>query len=102
MLDTVCTRVVGRGEISLRDERLDLHLCSEPKDGSGPPYLGGSVASPPIRPEPRPLGTRLAGAAALDLISPPLALRPLIETGGAADTPCADLFARSTVKPPAP
>lgn len=93
LLDTTRTRVRGTGQISLRDELLDLHLRTEAKDTSllalrGPLYLGGSFANPVVRPEPVPLGSRIAGAVALGLISPPLALLPLIETGGAEDTPC--------------
>ncbi len=34
------------------------------------------------------MGSRIAGAVALGLIAPPLALLPLIETGGAEHSPC--------------
>jgi len=93
VLDTARTRVIGSGQISLRDEFLDLHLRTEAKDTSllalrGPLHLSGSFTNPLIRPAPVPVSTRLAGAVALGLISPPLALLPLIETGGAEHTPC--------------
>lgn len=93
ILDTARTRVRGKGEINLRDETLDLHLRTEAKDTSllalrGPLYLGGSFADPVVRPEPLPVGSRIAGAVALGLIAPPLALLPLIETGGAEHSPC--------------
>lgn len=93
ILDTARTRVRGNGQISLRDETLDLHLRTEAKDTSllalrGPLYLGGSFADPVVRPEPLPLSSRIAGAVALGMIAPPLALLPLIETGGAEHSPC--------------
>ena len=107
VLDTTRSRVIGQGTISLRDEQFDLHLRTEPKDGSllalrGPLYLGGSFAAPVVRPEPIPLGSRIAGAVALGLISPPLALLALIETGGAEDTPCAALLAQRRETPAKP
>lgn len=107
VLDTTRSRVVGQGTISLRDEQLDLRLRSEPKDGSllalrGPLYFGGSFAAPVVRPEPIPLGSRIAGALALGTISPPLALLALVETGGAEDTPCATLLARRRATPAKP
>jgi uncharacterized protein involved in outer membrane biogenesis len=107
VLDTTRSRVIGQGTISLRDEQFDLHLRTEPKDGSllalrGPLYLGGSFAAPVVRPEPIPLGSRIAGAVALGLISPPLALLPLIETGGAEDTPCAALPPNAGRRRPSP
>ena len=64
--------------------------------------LGGSFAAPVVRPEPIPLGSRIAGAVALGLISPPLALLALIETGGAEDTPCAALLAKRRETPAKP
>jgi AsmA family protein len=104
LLDTTRTRVRGTGQISLRDELLDLHLRTEAKDTSllalrGPLYLGGSFANPVVRPEPIPLGSRIAGAVALGLIAPPLALLPLIETGGAEDTPCSAAVKPHSQKP---
>jgi uncharacterized protein involved in outer membrane biogenesis len=76
ILDTARTRVRGKGQISLRDESLDLHLRTEAKDTSllalrGPLYLGGSFADPVVRPEPLPVGSRIAGAVALGMIAPP-------------------------------
>ncbi len=99
LLDTERMLIRGEGEISLKDERLDLHLRAAAKDGSllalrGPLHLTGTFASPSVTPEPVPLGARIASAVALGLLSPPLALLPLVELGGAEDSACGDMLAR--------
>lgn len=107
LLDTERTLIRGEGQISLRDETLDLHLRAAAKDASllslrGPLHLTGSFADPRVTPEPLPLGRRVAGAIALGLISPPLALLPLLETGGAEDSACARLLDKTakTIRKP--
>lgn len=107
VLDTERSLIRGEGQISLRDETLDLHLRAAAKDSSllslrGPLHLTGSFADPRVAPEPLPLGSRIAGALALGLISPPLALLPLLETGGADDSACARLLKQTdkTIRKP--
>ncbi len=87
VLDSEKTRVRGSGVVNLRDERLDLHLAAESKDVSllslrGPLRLTGSLAQPRVTPDPAPLAGRLATAAALGFVAPPLALLPLVDLGG--------------------
>ncbi|WP_169307425.1 AsmA family protein [Chitiniphilus eburneus] len=97
VLDTEKSVVKGEGTIDLKNEQLDMRLRSDPKDISlaalrGPIVLSGPLGKPNVRPSlPQPTG-RVAVAAALATISPPLALLPLIELGGAEDTPCAALL----------
>lgn len=97
LLDTERMLIRGEGRISLRDETLDLHLRAAPRDGSllslrGPLHLDGTFAAPRVLPEPVPLGGRVAGMVALGLVSPPLALLPLLETGEAQPSACSRLF----------
>lgn len=92
-LDTEHMVVRAEGQVDFRDETLDLHLRSSPKDGSlvalrGPILISGTFARPSLAPEPLPLTARVAGSVVLGLVAPPLALLPLIETGGAKDSPC--------------
>ncbi|HNE15186.1 MAG TPA: AsmA family protein [Rhodocyclaceae bacterium] len=97
LLDTERTLIRGEGQINLRDETLDLRLRASARDGSllslrGPLHLDGSFADPKVLPEPVPLGSRVAGAVALGLISPPLALLPLLEAGDARESACKRLL----------
>lgn len=97
LLDTERSLIRGEGNINLRDETLDLHLRASARDGSllslrGPLHLDGSFADPRVLPEAVPLGSRVVGAVALGLISPPLALLPLLETGDTRESACARLL----------
>lgn len=92
-LDTEHMVVRGDGQVNFRDETLDVHLRSSAKDGSlvalrGPILISGTFARPSLAPERLPLTARVAGSVVLGLVAPPLALLPLIETGGAEDSPC--------------
>lgn len=100
VFDTDKTLVTGKGSINMKDEVLDLHLRAESKDASllalrGPLQLTGTFAKPSVMPEPIPLGARVASAVALGLVSPVLALVPLVELGGAKDSACTELLAQS-------
>lgn len=92
-LDTTDTALLLRGDLSLRDESLDLRLLPRPKDSSPlavrtPIRIGGTFADPSIAPEAGPLLLRGAAVAALAAIAPPLALLGLIETGPGKDLDC--------------
>jgi uncharacterized protein involved in outer membrane biogenesis len=91
--DTTDTALLIRGDLSLRDESLDLTLVPKPKDKSPvsirtPIRIGGTFADPAIAPKGGPLLLRGAAVALLAAISPPLALVGLIETGPGKDTSC--------------
>ncbi|UXY15348.1 AsmA family protein [Chitiniphilus purpureus] len=97
VLDTEKQVIRGEGQIDLKNEQIDLRLRARPKDISlaalrGPIVLSGPLGKPQVRPSlPQPTG-RTAIAAALAAVAPPLALLPLIDLGGAEDTPCAALL----------
>jgi uncharacterized protein involved in outer membrane biogenesis len=91
--DTTDTALLIRGDLSFRDETLDLKLVPRPKDMSPisirtPIQIGGTFADPAIGPKGGPLLLRGAAVAALAAIAPPLALLGLIETGPGKDTGC--------------
>src|SRR5690606_38326683 len=74
--DTSDTIIVGKGQVDLRDETLDVELRPRPKDRSilalrSPLHLGGTFADPSFRPDFARLGLRGAIALALGSIAPP-------------------------------
>lgn len=97
--DTSDTIIVGKGQVSLRDETLDLELRPRPKDRSifalrSPLVVGGSFASPSFRPDLKRLGLRGAIALALGSIAPPAALLATLELGGGEDSSCGGDYAQ--------
>ncbi|MBB5190167.1 uncharacterized protein involved in outer membrane biogenesis [Silvimonas terrae] len=101
ILDTDKQVVTGSGHVNFRDERLDMALKTNPKDISlvafrGPIEITGTFKKPSVRPSlPQPVG-RAAVAVGLALISPPLALLPLVDIGTAKDTPCGQLMQQAS------
>lgn len=94
VFDTTDTVLYGEGQVSLRDETLDLVLRPQPKDKSivslrSPLEVDGSFKDPDIHPKAGPLALRGLAAAALYSVAPPAALLALIETGPGEDTDCA-------------
>lgn len=93
VFDTTDTVILGKGSMSLRDEKLDLALRPRPKDLSPvslrvPLEVRGTFKDPSFRPQPGPLAARAAVAAALYAMAPPAALLALIETGPGEDVGC--------------
>ena len=97
--DTADTLIVGKGQISLKDETLDLELRPRPKDRSilalrSPLVVGGTFKAPSFRPDFKRLGLRGAMAIALGSIAPPAALLATLELGPGEDSSCGGKFAR--------
>ncbi|RYX90862.1 MAG: AsmA family protein [Comamonadaceae bacterium] len=103
VLDTVDTVVTGDGNISLRDETLDIVLRAAPKDKSilsfrSPLKISGTFASPSAFPDKVALAGRVGLAVALGTINPLLALAATIETGPGTDMNCRDVLATADPK----
>ncbi|MCD7100057.1 AsmA family protein [Stenotrophomonas sp. MMGLT7] len=97
--DTTDTLIVGEGQVSLKDETLDLLLKPRPKDRSilalrSPLRIGGTFKDPSFRPDMKALGVRGAFAVALATIAPPAALLATIETGPGKDSDCGGHYAK--------
>nr|WP_235893521.1 AsmA family protein [Lysobacter lacus] len=97
--DTTDTIIIGEGDISLRDETLNLKLRPRPKDRSlfsfrSPLYLTGTFRKPAFHPDMKRVGLRAALAVALGSIAPPAALLATLELGGGKDADCGGHYAR--------
>lgn len=103
LFDSEVTTVHADGKIDLGTEKLDLTLTQRTKDPSpvslrSPIHVRGSFAKPDVSIDKGALATRGAGAVALGLINPLLALLPLVETGPGMDSSCGRLI-REAKKP---
>jgi uncharacterized protein involved in outer membrane biogenesis len=97
--DTSDTIIIGKGDISLRDETLNLELRPRPKDRSflslrSPLVASGTFKNPSFRPDMARLGLRGAIALALGTITPPAALLATLELGPGEDSGCGGKYAR--------
>ncbi|WP_394696501.1 AsmA family protein [Pseudoxanthomonas japonensis] len=97
--DSADTIIVGKGQISLKDETLDLEMRPRPKDRSilalrSPLVVGGTFKDPSFRPDFKRLGVRGAVAVALGTITPPAALLATIEVGPGEDSTCGGQYAK--------
>jgi uncharacterized protein involved in outer membrane biogenesis len=97
--DSQDTIIVGEGQISLKDETLDLELRPRPKDRSifalrSPLVAGGTFKDPSFRPDFKRLGLRGAVALALGSIAPPAALLATLELGPGEDSGCGGKYAK--------
>lgn len=97
--DTEDTIIIGKGEISLKRETLDLELRPRPKDRSilalrSPLVVGGTFKDPSFRPDFKRLGLRGAFALALGSIAPPAALLATLELGPGEDSGCGGDYAK--------
>jgi hypothetical protein len=97
--DTTDTIIVGSGDVSLRDETLDLTLRPRPKDRSllalrSPLIVEGTFKNPHFHPDYKRLGLRSALALSLGTIAPPAALLATLELGGGKDAQCGGKYAK--------
>ncbi len=102
VIDTTDTTVTAEGQVSLRDEMLDLRLLAKPKDPSilsarTPITVKGRFAGPSVGIEPGPLIARAGAAVALGVLLTPLAsILAFIEPGMEKDSDCAALLQQVT------
>jgi AsmA family protein len=110
VIDNKDSTVWITGQVSLRDESLDLHVVTRPKDWSllslrTPVTIKGSLSDPAVGIEAQGLAGRVLGALALGAVAgPAAAILPLIEPGspGAKDPCNAPAGAGSPPSPPPP
>jgi uncharacterized protein involved in outer membrane biogenesis len=101
LLDTEHTLVTGEGRVMLKDERLDLRLVAQPKDGSilalrGPIDIQGTMANPAVKPELGNAIARTAAAVGLGIIAGPAAIIPLVQMGTPVKVDCAAHIQQAT------
>ncbi len=105
-LDTAVSSVAGSGQINLRQETLDLTLVPRTRSTSlvalrGPIRLHGPLGAPQVQLDTAGILARGAGAIALGLVNPLLALVPLVETAKNAPSACAKAVADAGLHAPA-
>lgn len=106
VFDTEITTIVGTGTIDLKREQLNLTLKQSTKNTSplalrSPIYVGGSFANPTVQVDKGRMAVRAAGALALGLVNPLLALIPLIDAGPGQDSDCGALVREAKAAPAA-
>ena len=101
VFDTQVVNVEGTGTVNLKSEQMDLTLNPHPKDRSvaslnSPLYIKGTFGEPKVAPDWKKMGVRGVGAVAMGLLSPFLAVLPLMQEGKDKDSPCQALIAEAT------
>lgn len=103
ILDTDDSLIVAKGEISLRDETLNLDMAADAKDFSwgtvlGDVNVGGQWRDPNVSVNVEEAAVQGLLAGILGSIAGPLGALPFIESGDGENAPCAELLvqARST------
>jgi uncharacterized protein involved in outer membrane biogenesis len=87
VVDTSDNTLLGQGDISLKDESLDLQLKSKPKKFSllslrGPILVSGTLRNPSIRPDYKKAGLRAVAAVAIGVVAAPVAALVATVQGG--------------------
>ncbi len=97
LLDTKITTITGSGDIDMAQETIHLDLIPHTKVISPlalrtPIYIRGKFAKPEVSVDKTKLALRSAGAIALGVVNPLLALIPLIDTGPGKNSECGRLI----------
>ena len=101
VFDTQVVNVGGNGTVNLRDEQLDLTLKPDPKDKSvaslnSPLHVRGTFSQPKVGVDMKSIAARGAGAVAMGILNPFLAILPLLNEGKGKDSNCAALITAAT------
>lgn len=96
VFDTTQTKITGAGDISLREEALNLALHAAPKGPSplslrSPLHLGGTFKHPTVSVDKGKIAGKVGQALLLGAAAPIAALLPLIERGTGKDSNCGEL-----------
>jgi uncharacterized protein involved in outer membrane biogenesis len=107
VFDTQVVNVSGEGNINLDSEQINLKLNPEPKNRSiaslnSPLYIRGTFSGPKVSVEWKRVGAKGIAATVMGLLSPALAVLPLLKEGENKDSPCAQLIADATKSTKAP
>jgi uncharacterized protein involved in outer membrane biogenesis len=99
LIDTDVTAIRANGGINLKDETIDMHVHTSPKEASlfsahSPIDITGTLKKPKIGVNTAALVARGGVATALGLLAPPAALIAFIEPGLGDDGNCAAFIAR--------
>src|SRR5438874_3646068 len=101
VFDTQVVNVEGDGSVNLKTEQMDVTLNPHPKDRSvaslnSPLYVRGTFGAPKVAPDWKRMGVKGAGAVAMGILSPFLAVLPLMQEGKDKESPCQQLIAEAT------
>lgn len=104
VFDTDVTTLFGSGRIDLARETLDITLNQKTKRTSplalrSPIQIRGTFAKPSVGVDKGRVAARAAGAVALGLLNPFLALIPLIDPGPGQDSDCSQLMREAKAVP---
>lgn len=110
LVDTDEVIVNASGQMDLANEKLALTISPTNKKFRlvslrSPIYVGGTFKNPAIDIDKKTVALRTGGAIALGVLTPFAALLPLVDTGPAKDSECANLLHEMQAKPqliPAP
>jgi len=107
VLETEVSTVTGSGTIDLGTEKLDLILVPKTKSTSlvalrSPIHVRGTFSKPQAGIDKGAVALRGAGALALGLLNPLLALIPLVETGPGVANNCQNLIREAQTRAPLP
>jgi uncharacterized protein involved in outer membrane biogenesis len=104
IVDTDVVRSEGKGNIALGPETMDLELTGKPKQFrlfhlSAPITVTGHLKSPKFGVKPGAAPLQAAGAVALGVVLPPLAvILPFVDPGLAKDANCVGLVSNAQAK----
>jgi len=107
VFDTQVVNVGGEGTVNLKSEQMGLKLNPEPKNRSiaslnSPLFIRGTFGEPKFSVEWKRVGAKGIAATVMGLLSPALAVLPLLKEGANKDSPCAQLIADATKSTKAP